>query len=376
MKTITDTTVTKEFKTKLWPLIFLLPLFLSSNANAVIIVDYRLENYGVYGSPPGEHVIYRNGGQYSGYAGASTVNYGDVTLESGSSASHYAGSSVHNFGNVNLNAGSNVNYYSGSNFTVYGGSRVNNSGSVLLESGVSGIYLPGSTYNGLDGSYVYNDADIINQGNITIGAGSIVEGNGSYTQNNGGTIIVNGEVTQSSINIQGSGYLGGSGTINGNVYAAGNDVIINSGNSPGTLNVNGLFTALNGTSLIFEIGSSAHDVISIVGDINLDNVNIAFDFLDGMTESALFDYTLDDFFQLSDANGNSLFDVSLFDSSTFMVMINLGGFDSRYLTADGSFSYTSVPEPTMLFLFATGMPGLLLTTRFKKHRFALSTPGV
>jgi hypothetical protein len=84
----------------------------------------------------------------------------------------------------------------------------------------------------------------------------------SFVQTEGST-VVNGVLTIDLVDIQG-GYLGGSGTIVGNVII-GAGATMNPGNSPGTLTVNGDVTYGN---LVIEIASlSSYDFVDVSGNV-------------------------------------------------------------------------------------------------------------
>jgi|GEM_PF-4590564 len=261
-----------------------------------------------------------------------------------------------------INAEDTVVYTTGSSFTGHAGTEVHNYGDIFLNDGTAILYEAGSSYTSYAGSYAVNNIDVINHGIFDIQAGSIVDGTGSFTQEDGGTIIVNGTVTIGSVNILGSGYLGGSGTINGNVYAAGSDVIINSGNSPGTLTVNGDLTVEDGAQIILEVGSLGHDTLQVSGDFNLeDGTDIVFKFLDGFDETILENFELTDFFEVTSNGANNLeptLDLALFSTMNFgfqsitneVVTLNLG--------TDGRI--TQVSEPTTFALLLLGLSGLVV----------------
>jgi len=259
-----------------------------------------------------------------------------------------------------VNAGDTVIYTSGSSFTGHAGTDVHNYGNIFLNDGTTILYEAGSSYTSYAGSYAVNNIDVINNGMFEIQEGSIVDGEGSFTQVNGGSIIVNGEVNLGSINILGSGYLGGSGTINGNVYAAGSDVIINSGNSPGTLTVNGNLTVEDGAQIILEVGDLGHDKLKVSGDFNLeDGTDIIFNFLDGYDKTILETLELTDFFEATSDDVNNPvpeLDLALFSTMNFGFQSDTNEVIALNLDADGRI--TQVSEPTTFALLLLGFSGL------------------
>jgi len=285
---------------------------------------------------------------------------GSYTLASTDSIIEYDGFRTDNYGTITLEAGSTVTSYSGSSYYGHDGSSVDIYGAVSHDEGHISVLYSGGKYTGYDGSILNNNADVTNYGSIDIQEGATVNGTGSYTQEQGGRIIVNGELTQDSIYIEGAGYLGGSGTINGDVYASGSDVIINSGNSPGTLTINGNLTVEDGAKIILEIGASGHDTLQVSGDFNLAaDIDIVFDFLDGYDETILELFELTDFFEATTEEANQPtpeLDLSLFSTVNFsyqsdsneMIALNLGN--------NGQIS--QVPEPSTLALLILGLSGL------------------
>jgi hypothetical protein len=301
-------------------------------------------------SQVGDTHIYQPGGSFTALAGSTNYASG-TTITEGARQTFHAGSTTTARSSADITHGDQT--------------IVENFGDFTLESGASIKYNSGSTYYSRSGSTVVNNTNVINSGDFIFDAGSVVTGTGSYTQQEGGSIVVNGDITQGSINILGSGYLGGSGTINGNVYAAGDDVIINSGNSPGQLTINGDLTVENGASIIMEIGASGHDTISVSGDFNISSgTNVIFEFLDDLDESILESFELGDFFEAipeTPASPEPALDQSIFEQMDFSFRGDSDTLVSLNVNTQGGL--VQVSEPGTLALLLMGLAGLFSARR-------------
>ena len=313
---------------------------------------------------PGDTVNYLAGSSFD--SGKNTVHQTNATINIGSGVQHTfrSGSdstitgtgSVFNSGNILLEAGSTTTYLIDSVYEGLNGSLTESFGQILIGDTASILYSSGSTFINRNGGSVVNASAVTNYGSIVLDAGSTVTGTGSYTQMNGGSIVVNGELTQNTINIQGSGYLGGTGTINGNVYAAGDDVIINAGNSPGTLTINGNLVVENGARIILEVGDTAQDKVVVNGDLDLSQAEIVFQLLSGVDDSVVQQIQLMDFIEVED-NGNSTpLDLGAFSSAQFSVQSASGQSSRLSLTSSGGVN--QVPEPFSAALVLLGLVGL------------------
>ena len=309
---------------------------------------------------------------YAGQIGGSAA--GDsVTHLDGSSVTVHSGGQIHLRGSLETQgsytstfmAGSYVETYAGAIVNHTGQTVVNNYGTLVLNEGTTINYTSGTKYFSRAGSYSTNNAEVINNGDFVFESGSTVNGSGSFTQNSGGSIIVNGEITQGSINIVGSGYLGGSGTINGNVYASGSDVIINSGNSPGVLKINGDLVVEEGAKIIMEIGAAGHDTLQVSGEFDLQaGTEIIFDFLDGLDETILESFELGDFFETVPTTPGGT--VPVLDIAPFSELVF--GFKSQNddiiaLNIGSGGQIVKVPEPGNLGLFFVGLLALTFRRR-------------
>jgi hypothetical protein len=219
-----------------------------------------------------------------------------------------------------------------------------------------------------DSTVIENFAETINKGLFDINAGaSFGTEQGEYTQEQGLT-VVNGELVADSISIYG-GTLKGSGIIAGNTYI-GAGGLVNPGNSPGTLKIDGSLVSYPGGAIELELQRD-----SIGDDILYDKfVAESYD-INGMVEFLLIghvdlndllqDFSLQDFFLLGDID----------NSGNATKMTNLGGFanadffayqisdnDSKLLLAklvlDENGKFTQVPEPGSIALMLVGLTGI------------------
>ncbi|MBL9090307.1 MAG: autotransporter domain-containing protein [Planctomycetaceae bacterium] len=115
-----------------------------------------------------------------------------------------------------------------------------------------------------DGTY---SGSLTGSGNlIKTGAGNVTLGNTSYggtTTISAGKLTVNG-TNQSDFNIAAAGTLGGNSTITGNVVNSGT---VSPGNSIGTTQINGNYTANVGSNQVIEIQPSAAPVAGTDNDL-------------------------------------------------------------------------------------------------------------
>lgn len=116
---------------------------------------------------------------------------------------------------------------------------------LLTDSGQTSIFTNNATFNNVDGA------------RVTIGEEAMFNGTGTYTQT-GGSLVNDGEMHQSFINIMG-GTLSGHGEYFGTMFIA-DGVVVAPGNSPGPLTVHGDLTIEDGAVLQLEAG----DTINVV----------------------------------------------------------------------------------------------------------------
>ncbi len=181
----------------------------------------------------------------------------------------------------------------------------------------------------------------------------------------GTVVLINSTLVAPTIVIGSNGFLGGSGTITGNITNYG---IFAPGNSPGTLEIDGSFTALAGSKMILEVESNGlggfnTDLVIFKGGQPLDlaHLNAEFRFL-GATDPNAFggsgEFNLATFFQERQAD-NSLAALApdAFDNAVFTAQADsykITSFNFSPATG-GSIIATAVPEPEAWALMLAGL---------------------
>lgn len=242
-------------------------------------------------------------------------------------------------------------------------SVINNSGTFNNGNGAQSLGLANEgAINNLAGGAFNNFAvlgssgQISNAGTFDIKAGGSVTARsgvlGTYQQTQGLT-RVDGSLAANTIDIQG-GALTGSGVISGPVFL-GAAATMNPGNSPGMLTMNGDLTSAG--KLIFEIaGLSAgqYDELKINGAALFNGGTLEFDFLPGF--NVVSGNSWDFLFANSYSGQNSL--NVIFNGLAPGLQGNVSFNANRW-----SLSVTSVPVPAAVWLFASGVLGLLSVAR-------------
>ena len=241
------------------------------------------------------------------------------------------------------------------------------SGLMRVKGGSSVDVGDGNTYigrlKGADGTLILSEASSLSTG--WLGVGRNKTANGSVDGGTGTLLLINSTVTAQNIVIGSNGFLGGTGTITGNVTNFG---IFAPGNSPGTMEITGAFSAEAGSRLILEVQSNGHGGFNtdhvIFGSgqaLDLAHLNVEFRFL-GATNPNDFQaqqlFDIDTFFQQRTAGGGTAnLAAAAFAGATFSAQADAYTVSNfSFTAADGaSFTATPVPEPASLALLLAGL---------------------
>ncbi len=223
-------------------------------------------------------------------------------------------------------------------------------------------------------------------GTFLVGSGTTLETSGliglahdgTTGTGGGGTLVVDGTATAQNLFLGRGGLLAGNGTVVANVFNQGG--IINPGQSPGRLTVDGAFDNTGGT-LVLEVqslgnGQFAVDelVLTDWSRVSLGAGTIQFAFLGDTNPMAFAQAGLFDIGSfLKQADGRALDDsaLALFGAVNFSASADAYTFNSLQFNAgDGSFSISvsPVPEPAPLLMGLLGLA--MLKLRLRKARQA------
>ena len=203
-----------------------------------------------------------------------------------------------------------------------------------------------------------------------VGVGRNRGGDGVVTNGGIATLVVNSgsSVTANQIEIGPQGYLGGDGTVVGNVVNFG---VLNPGNSPGTLVIDGSFANAAGGRIVLEVASDGAGgfvtdrlVFAAGTAVDLAGAQIGFSFL-GSTDPNAFQasggFGTDSFFQAQDGAGGTvglapgLFSAASFSAQSSAYQISNFSFDAA---AGANFTAVPVPEPATTAMLLAGLASL------------------
>lgn len=207
-----------------------------------------------------------------------------------------------------------------------------------------------------------------------VGVGQTIDTAGLQSSGGVASLIVNNStVTAAEVVVGSRGYLGGNGSIVGNVTNFGT---FNPGNSPGVFTIDGDFTAAAGSKLVLEVqGSAAAGFVTdrvIFGSghaLDLSHLAVEFRFL-GDTNPNDFQagqqFDVDTFFQVQVAGGGTVdLPAAVFGTASFTAQADAYAISNFSFTASGGavFSAVPVPEPGTWLLMATGLAAVLRLAR-------------
>ena len=246
------------------------------------------------------------------------------------------------------------------------------SGLMRIKGGSSVDLAGGNVYVGLlsgsDGTLLISENSSLSASWVGVGRNK-GSGAGDVDGGTGTLVLIHSTLTANNIVIGTNGFLGGSGTITGNVV---NHGIFSPGNSPGTINIGGSFTATAGSRLILEVQGDGHGgfvtdqlVFGAGQPVDLSHLNVEFRFLAGTDPNAFKaagQFDTDTFFKVQAPGGGTtgLSDdhfsgVASFSASAVDVKIQSFTFSAG---GGATFATVPVPEPGTWGLMALGLVGL------------------
>lgn len=252
-------------------------------------------------------------------------------------------------GTLNMSGGSTIQVIAPA---ATSGMSVGRTGTGLVRMNASTIDLgSGSLFVGRTAG---SDGTMIVSGGSSVTAGWVGIGRDRTGDGGTGTVIVNGStLTASTIEIGPNGYLGGNGTIVGNIVNYG---IVSPGNSPGTITVDGSFVNGLGGRLLLEVESDGHGgfntdhlIFNQGTTVSLTGLDVRFRFL-GATDPNAFKaaglFNINQFFQQAGAGGQlGNLAPEVFAGATFGAQADGYTFNSFSFSVAGGASFTAAPVP-------------------------------
>jgi autotransporter-associated beta strand protein len=234
--------------------------------NSELIVNSILDVHGfnnVIGSLSGSGTVLNNGGTVAALTVGndnSNSSFSGV-LENGTSALRL------------IKSGTGVLTLTGNN--IYNGGTTISAGTLQLGNGGTTGSITGNVID--NGTLAFNRSDVITFGGVISGTGglqqngtgtTVLVADNTYTGTttvNSGSLIVDGSISSPQTFVNAGGFLGGHGTIGGNVLNSGT---VGQFNSPGTLSITGNYTQNPSGTLQIQIaglGMGQHDLLAVNG---------------------------------------------------------------------------------------------------------------
>ncbi len=184
-----------------------------------------------------------------------------------------------------------------------------------------------------------------------------------------GTLRITGTTSgQGSYTVQSGATLGGTGTIGlaaGAAVTFANGSFLDPGTSPGTLTVDGDLVMETGSTYLWELGPTGHDLVDLTGSLALGDWTLAL--VDDGAEPVFGEkYYLFTSFSTLDLAGGS-------NPANFNALIDTSrapDWNPAYLSLgldDAGLYLSAIPEPGTLLLLAAGLLGLLAAPRRKRR---------
>jgi len=229
------------------------------------------------------------------YTGGTTISAGTLQLGNGGTTGSITGNVTDNgilafdrsdaptFAGVISGLGSLAQIGPGTTIltatNTYTGGTTISAGTLQLGNGGSSGSITGNVTD--NGTLAFNRSDSVNFGGVISGTGNVVKlGTGSLTLTgansstgsttvNSGSLIVDGSTMSAQTLVNAGAFLGGHGTIGGNLVNSGT---ISQINSPGTLTVTGNYTQNPGGTLrigVAGVAAGQHDLLAVGGHATL-----------------------------------------------------------------------------------------------------------
>jgi autotransporter-associated beta strand protein len=229
------------------------------------------------------------------YTGGTTISAGTLQIGNGGTSGSITGNILDNsvlafnrsdsltFGGIVSGTGSLVNLGTGTltltGTNTYTGGTTISAGTLQIGNGGTTGSITGNVLD--NGLLVFNRSDSVTFGGVISGTGGLIQqgmgvltlsGANTYTGTtvvNNGSLIVDGAIGSLQTIVNAGGFLGGHGTIGGNLI---NNGIVGQLLSPGTLTVLGNFIQNPGGTLRIALGgltAGLHDLLAVNGHVTL-----------------------------------------------------------------------------------------------------------